>query len=78
MRKRILDTVRAISWNELWHAYGPADEVDEQLVAAALGDDGTRKAARWELVGNIHHQDRSSPGSPAGPTTPTEITPSPS
>ena len=52
----ILDAVRAIRWNELWHAYGPADDVDEQLLAAALGDDDTRKAAWWELFGNIHHQ----------------------
>ncbi len=26
------------------------------MIAAALGDEQTRKAAWWELFGNIHHQ----------------------
>jgi hypothetical protein len=30
--------------------------VGDQLIAAALGDDETRKAAWWDLFGNIHHQ----------------------
>jgi hypothetical protein len=39
----------------LVHAYGAASDVADQLIAAAIGDDATRKAAWWNLWGNIHH-----------------------
>lgn len=52
----VLEAVSAVRWEELWHAYGPADDVSAQLIAAAVGDDSTREAAWWNLFGNIHHQ----------------------
>ena len=54
--RAIVGAIDAIRWTELWHAYGPAGDVDGQLIAAALGDEQTRKTAWWELFGNIHHQ----------------------
>jgi hypothetical protein len=52
----IVKAIRAVSWNELFHAYGPAGDVAAQLIAATVGDDPTRDAAWWNLWGNIHHQ----------------------
>jgi hypothetical protein len=52
----VTSAIDAVRWGEYWHAYGVADDVREQLIAAALGDEQTRKAAWWELFGNIHHQ----------------------
>jgi hypothetical protein len=51
-----VSAVTRIPWGDFWHAYGPANDVGTQLIAAALGDEQTRKAAWWELFGNIHHQ----------------------
>lgn len=52
----VIGDIVAVRWGDLWHAYGRADDVGDQLVAAAVGDDRTREAAWWELFGNIHHQ----------------------
>jgi len=52
----LLDAVAGVPWNELYDAYGPADEVPAQLVAVIVGDDATRHEAWWNLWGNIHHQ----------------------
>ncbi len=52
----LISAIDAVRWGEYWHAYGVADDVRDQLIAAALGDKQTRKAAWWELFGNIHHQ----------------------
>jgi hypothetical protein len=54
--RAVVSAVTRIPWSEFWHAYGPASDVGAQLIAAALGDEQTRKAAWWELYGNIHHQ----------------------
>jgi hypothetical protein len=48
--------VAAVRWDELSHAYGPADDVPAQLAAVIVGDDDTREEAWWNLWGNIHHQ----------------------
>src|SRR2546428_5097777 len=54
--RALISAVNVIRWSEYWHAYGDAGDVGGQLIAAALGDEDTRKAAWWELFGNIHHQ----------------------
>jgi hypothetical protein len=54
--RAVVSAVGSIRWSESWHAYGPADDVGGQLIAAALGDEQTRKTAWWELFGNINHQ----------------------
>jgi hypothetical protein len=52
----ILKAISVVAWSDFQHAYGPADDVKNQLAAVAVGDDATRKAAWWNLWGNIHHQ----------------------
>jgi hypothetical protein len=52
----MVQAIRAVDWDTLVHAYGPATDVADQLIAAAVGDERTREAAWWNLWGNIHHQ----------------------
>lgn len=52
----VVEAIRAVGWPGLVHAYGAATDVEDQLIAAAVGDEATRKAAWWDLWGNIHHQ----------------------
>jgi hypothetical protein len=52
----IVAAIQAVDWANLSHAYGPASDVEAQLIAVAVGDDATRSAAWWDLWGNIHHQ----------------------
>ena len=52
----VIEAVDAVPWGDLCHAYGPADDVREQLIAITVGDDATREVAWWNLFGNIHHQ----------------------
>lgn len=52
----LAEAIGTVPWHDLVHAYGPAEDVPEQLIAAVVGDDATRKAAWWNLWGNIHHQ----------------------
>jgi hypothetical protein len=54
--KSVLVAIHSVEWAELHHAYGPAEDVADQLIAVAVGDDATREAAWWNLWGNIHHQ----------------------
>jgi hypothetical protein len=46
----------SIAWSSLSHAYGPAGDVPGLLFAITLGTDDVRRAAWWEIWGNIHHQ----------------------
>ena len=52
----MIEAVDAVPWSDLCHAYGPADDVREQLIAITVGDDATREVAWWNLFGNIRHQ----------------------
>lgn len=52
----IVARIRQVSWDELGHAFGPADDVGPDLEALTLGDEPTRRAAWNELWGNVHHQ----------------------
>lgn len=45
-----------VKWGELIHAYGPADDVPEQLRNVASPDESVREKAIWSLYGNIFHQ----------------------
>ncbi|WP_205699133.1 hypothetical protein [Conexibacter sp. SYSU D00693] len=45
-----------VDWGGLQHAYGPADDVPEQLWAIVVGDEEARDAAWWELWANVHHE----------------------
>lgn len=45
-----------VPWSHLSHAYGSASDAPALLYAATVGDAETRKAAWWELWGNVHHQ----------------------
>jgi hypothetical protein len=51
--KNALDS---IAWSRVGHAYGDASDVPTLLYAVTVGDAPARKAAWWELWGNIHHQ----------------------
>jgi hypothetical protein len=50
--------IAEVDWGALYHAYGPASDVPVLLGAVTVGEDATRRAAWWELWGNIHHQGR--------------------
>lgn len=52
----LVEAIVEVRWGELEHAYGPADDVENQLIAVVVGDDETRAIAWWNLWGNIHHQ----------------------
>ena len=45
-----------VEWGQLSDAYGAATAVPVLLYAVTLGDATTRRAAWWELWGNVHHQ----------------------
>ena len=46
----VIDAVDAVPWSDLCHAYGPADDVREQLIAITVEDDATLEVAWWNLV----------------------------
>jgi hypothetical protein len=52
----MLDRLEQVPWNRLDHAYGPAADVPVLLYATHVGTAEVRRAAWWELWGNIHHQ----------------------
>lgn len=52
----LLGQLSSVRWSDVYHAYGPADDVPGQLAAVIVGDDETREEAWWNLWGNIHHQ----------------------
>ncbi|MFG2056531.1 HEAT repeat domain-containing protein [Micromonospora sp. NPDC048930] len=52
----MLNGIDDIDWSRLSHAYGPADDVPDQIRALASADPETRARARYELYGNIFHQ----------------------
>ncbi len=52
----MLERLETVPWSKLTHAYGPADDVPDQIRALANSDEDTRKNALWELYGNIFHQ----------------------
>lgn len=52
----MLEGLDDIAWDTLTHAYGPADDVPDQLRALAYGDKEERDGALWSLYGNIYHQ----------------------
>src|SRR5688572_6102451 len=52
----MLEGLDEIDWKSLSHAYGPADDVPDQLRALAFGDKEERESALWSFYGNIYHQ----------------------
>ncbi|MFG2750800.1 serine/threonine-protein kinase [Streptomyces xanthophaeus] len=57
-----------VPWHTLTHAYGPAEDVPEQIRALYGDDEETADEAVHELYGNIHHQGTVYPASaPAVP-----------
>jgi len=52
----MLDGLDSVDWAHLEHAYGPAEDVPEQLRALASAQAETRKQAIHALYGNIWHQ----------------------
>ncbi|MFE5256349.1 hypothetical protein [Streptomyces coelicoflavus] len=48
-----LDTV---PWQNLHHAYGPAEDVPQLIRALYQDDEAAAEEAMYELYGNIHHQ----------------------
>ena len=52
----MLEKLDDISWKELRHAYGSAEDVPGQIRNLLSPDQKTRKQARWQLYGNIFHQ----------------------
>ena len=49
-------SLASVPWKQLHHAYGTAVEVPALLYAVTRGTDPVRRAAWWELWGNVHHQ----------------------
>jgi hypothetical protein len=56
MADELLTDLDRVNWATVDHAYGPATDVPRQLRTLASGDETSRKAALWELWGNIWHQ----------------------
>ncbi len=52
----MLEDLSTIEWVRLHHAYGPADDVPDQLRVLASTDSDARKEALEELESNIWHQ----------------------
>ena len=52
----MLERLHNVDWSALTHAYGPAADVPELIMALAAADRQARKNAYWELYGNIFHQ----------------------
>lgn len=52
----MLERLHNVDWSALTHAYGPAADVPELILALAGSDREARKDAYWELYGNIFHQ----------------------
>ena len=45
-----------VAWAQVQHAYGNAADVPPLLYAVSVGEAEARRAAWWELWGNVHHQ----------------------
>jgi hypothetical protein len=52
----MLQTLDQISWSQLEHAYGPADDVPALLRDLASSEADVRETAMYALYGNIWHQ----------------------
>jgi hypothetical protein len=51
-----LDGIGDVAWERLYHAYGPAIDVPDQLRALRSPDQDKRGKAQWQLWGNVYHQ----------------------
>jgi hypothetical protein len=51
-----LDGLGRVSWSDLEHAYGPAEDTPDRLRALRDGDEEERKEAQYWLSASIHHQ----------------------
>jgi len=49
-------TMDAIPWEQLNHAYGPANDVPSILDAVGSSEANCRTTARIALIGNVSHQ----------------------
>lgn len=54
--KPTLEGIEEVPWSELYHAYGPATDVPDQLRALFSDDAETRNSVLYTLYGNIFHQ----------------------
>lgn len=52
----MLEELDTINWQQITHAYGPADDVPKQIRALAYSNEEARKKAMHELNDNICHQ----------------------
>ncbi|SFR25028.1 hypothetical protein SAMN04488564_108193 [Lentzea waywayandensis] len=52
----MLNGLDQVGWDRLTHAYGPADDVPDQIRDLVSPDEDRRQKALWELSGNIYHQ----------------------
>jgi hypothetical protein len=53
---QLTESLAAVRWHEVHHAYGEASDLPAVLFAIVVGTDEVRAPAWWELWGNIHHQ----------------------
>ena len=53
---QLTESLAAVGWLDLHHAYGEASDLPALLFAIVVGTDVVRSPAWWELWGNIHHQ----------------------
>ncbi|MFC3897601.1 hypothetical protein ACFOWZ_39510 [Lentzea rhizosphaerae] len=53
---RVLNGLDQVDWARLTHAYGPADDVPDQIRDLVSPDCERRRKALWALNGNIYHQ----------------------
>src|SRR4051812_31650827 len=54
-----------VPWRTLYHAYGSAADVPDQLRALRSADRDVRQKAQWHLFGNVYHQGARWDASPA-------------
>lgn len=52
----VLEGLDDVSWAKFDHAFGPADDVPDLLLALASADDDSRARAQFELYGTLWHQ----------------------
>lgn len=52
----VLERIDDIDWARLSHAYGPADDVPDQIRALRSDERDVRRKALHQLYGNIYHQ----------------------
>lgn len=52
----MLNGLDQVDWARLTHAYGPADDVPDQIRDLVSPDGERRRKALWALNGNIYHQ----------------------